>query len=141
MYNKYYLKPAIKSYIEYILRIYCKRQKELAQYRTDMMPSYTVKLDGAGSMGGKLADITADTAVRLVTDTYILRAELNCRAVKLALHGIDDTDATLIKLVYFDETHKPDGAANEANISVSQAYERIKKILYRIAVELGEVNI
>lgn len=130
----------LKGYIEFALRHYCERQRELEQYRADMMPSHTTHIDGIGAMGGKTTDITADTALRLATDTYILRAEMNCRAITCALTGIDDTDQKLIGLVYWKSTHTPEGAAQVANISTSQAYRRLNRILYRIAVEMGDIN-
>ena len=134
------LTTEIKGYIEFALRHYCERQRELEQHRNDMMPSHTIKLDGVGVSGGKISDVTADTALRLVTDTYILRAEMNCRAITKALTGIDSTDEKLIGLVYWRSTHTVAGAAQVANISTAQAYVRINRILYRIAVEMGDIN-
>lgn len=138
---KYSLEHNLKGYVEFTLRHYLLRQRELDEYKDDMLPSYTSKLDGIGGHGGKTSDITADTAMRRMTDTYIQRAELNCNAVKVALRGIDDIDAKLIGMVYWNGTHTVEGAAQIVHVGKSTAYNRINAILYKIALELGEINI
>ena len=138
---KYSLTKDLKDYIEFNLRHYCERQRELDEYKTDMMPSYTSKLDGIGGYGGRTTDITADTAVRLTTDIYIKRVESNCKAIQIVLSNIDDTDAALIAMVYWKSTHTVEGAAQIIHIGKSTAYNRINAILYNIALELGEINI
>ena len=138
---KFNLAPQLKTYVEFELKHYYELQRELDEYRNDRLPPMTVATDGITTSGGKPGDPTADTAIRFVTDIHIKRVETNCRAIERALTGIDDTDTKLIGLVYWRSTHTVQGAACIVNISTSQAYRRLNKILCLIALEMGEINI
>lgn len=138
---KYSLAPRIKEFVELELEKHCQTVRELESYKEDLMPSVTVTLgESSGGSSGKISDSTADVAIRLTTDAHVSWVERSTAAINRVLSHCDSVDEKLIELKYYKRTHTIEGAAMAIPVGKSTAYDRINKILYMIAVELGIIN-
>jgi RinA family phage transcriptional activator len=138
---KYSLTPKIKGYVEWILEHYKEDKKQLEDYKNSLMPSVTQGYSLSGGVQTGVSNPTEDTAIKLVTNPYILSTERNIRAIERVLEKCDETDLKLIDLVYWRRTYTVVGAGKSVGLGQNGVYKRINKILTRIAVEIGIVNI
>ena len=138
---KYSLTPKIKGYVEWILEHYKEDKKQLEDYRNSLMPSVTQGYSLSGGVQTGVSNPTEDTAIKLVTNPYILSTERSIRAIERVLEKCDETDLKLIDLVYWRRAYTVIGAALKINLGKTSAYGRINKILCSVAAEIGIVNI
>jgi len=139
--NQYYLPHKIKNYVEWQLEHYYSDKAALADYKSGFMPNGVSSLSPTGGVKTGTSDPTARSAISLATNAYIASTERSLAAIEAALKRCDATDIKLITLVYWKRTHTVEGAAMVANTTTWPAYRRINKMLYRIAMEMGVINI
>lgn len=139
---RFSLNPKIKGYIEWQIEHYHEDKKQLEDIKKDLMPSIVQGYSLAGGIqSGTISKPTEKAAINVATNPYILATERSIRAIDKVLGGCDETDIKLIELVYWRRTHTVEGAAMVLNYSARSAYRHINKMLYRIALEMGYVNI
>lgn len=130
----------IKHMVEWQLAHYWQDKQNIERYWNDNLPSPTPKYsDGSG--GGEVSRNAENTALRISSMAYIVQTERSIKAIERALGAADTTSQKLIKLVYWKRTHTVTGAAQVVNIGKTAAYNRINKLLYDIACELGYISI
>lgn len=137
---KFALSPSIKATVEWQLQYYREDKRNLEQYKEALIPSATpaYSLEQGGSKEAHRT--TEDITMKIIASPYIRRLEMSCEAIRRALDGCDSIDLQLIELVYWRREYTVEGASMAINIGKSSAYQRINKILGRIAYELGYVS-
>lgn len=133
------LPPKIKRYIEYELEHFNDNKRLLKETEDNMMPGITPTLSFVGG-GGGVNKSTEKAAIKIASSIYIRRTEENIRALERVLNRLDNTDKTLIELVYFRKTHTVIGAGLKVNLDKSAAYRHINNILGLIALEMGLIT-
>jgi len=129
----------IKGFIEWQLEHHKEQKKELESLYDDAIPSTIAQYDRDPVKSGP-SDPTANAAIKLATNPYILALERSVKAVEATLRKCDDADMQLIELVYWKRSHTVGGAAEKVHLSKSGAYKRINRILHLISLELGYTN-
>lgn len=137
---KFALSPSIKATVEWQLQYYKEDRRQLEEYKADLIPSATpaYTFDKGGSNEAHRS--TEDIAMKIISSPYVRRLEISCEAIRRALDSCDSIDLQLIELVYWRKEYTVEGASMAINIGKSSAYQRINKILGRIAYELGYVS-
>lgn len=132
----------IKKFIEYKLNHFFETERYLNEYKRALMPSSTPAYSAA--MGGSSGESrpAESLAIKMASDAYIIETEKTINIIQNVLDALDETDSKLISLVYLKKNKlTKEGAALSCNISKSAAYDRINAVLYKIAFELGYVNL
>jgi len=139
--GRFSLNPKIKGYIEWQLEHYHEDKKQLEQYKQDLIPSTTSNYSlTAGCSSGTTSNPTEKTAIKLLTNTYILSTEKTIKIIDKVLNNCDETDKQLIDLVYWRRSYTVMGAGIKTHLSQRAAYKRINKVLAKIALEMGIIN-
>ena len=142
MKHKFSLPLGIKRTVEWHLEHYPEDRRELESYKRELIPSPTQAYSAtAGVSGGEAHRSTEEIVIRLNSSPYIRMLEITCNAVQAALDAEDETTRKIVSLVYWKREYTAEGAGMVLNISTSQVYRRINKILSRIAFEMGYVSI
>ena len=113
--------------------------REIKAYESGLMPCNITQLTGMPH-SGKTSDQTADTALTIACDKYLLRKKETEWAIARVINSLNETSNKLITMVYFNKTHSIPTAAEELFIAQSTAYDIINYVLYCIAVNLGEIK-
>lgn len=139
---KYSLPLGLKRTVEWHLEHYPEDVRQLAEYKRELIPSPTQAYSPtAGLSGGEAHRSTEDIVIRLNSSPYIRMLEITCGAIKAALETEDDTTRKIVSLVYWKREYTAEGAGMVLNLSTSQVYRRINKLLSRIAYEMGYVSL
>ena len=139
---KYSIPLGLKRTIEWHLEHYPEDYRQLEIYRKELIPSPTQAYSlTAGVSGGEAHRSTEDIVLRLTSSPYIRMLEMACNAVETALNAEDNTTREIVTLVYWKREYTAEGAGMKLNISTSQVYHRINRLLTRIAIEMGYVTI
>jgi len=139
---KFSIPSRLKGFIEWQLEHYPEDKREIEQYKKDMVPSPTQQYSLTGGVdGGETHRTTEDVAFRIATSQYIKHLEASCKAVEAALNGEDETSRRLVELIYWKREYTPEGAGMRIGLQKSAVYQRLNKILGRIAYEMGYVSI
>lgn len=142
MKTKFYLIQPVRDYIEWELEHYHENKRQLEEYKIDMIPSCVATYSLVQSSNhSETTDTTAQRAIKLATSPYILNTERNVKAIEAVLAKCDDTDKKLINMVYWKRAYNISGAGAVAGLGKTGAYDRINKIIFGIALEMGLVNI
>lgn len=139
--HKSFLADKIKGYVEWELEHHQESVRMLSEYEVNLMPSTTQTISNEPKGIGNASDKTADAACRLLTDKYIQTAERNKNAIDRVTGALDDTDKQLVTLVYWKKSHTVEGAARTIPIGKTAAYDRINKIIYALALEMGLISV
>lgn len=135
----YKLPLNVRRYCEFELRHYRQTKIKLAEEREDMMPMITTKWsETTGGTG--TSKPTENTALRLATSVYILRAETTIKAIEVCLTRLPEQERKLIELYYFQNRFSVDGAGYEAGFSHTASYKIINAFLCSLALELGLIT-
>lgn len=134
--NKFPLSPQIRGYIEWQLEHYREDKRFLAQYKTELALVSAVSYSEAPSHGDA-GSPTERAGIKLATSPYILATERSLGAIETVLARCDTADLALLEMVYFKHTHTVTGAGLCVGLSKTGAYDRINKLLYMIAAEMG----
>lgn len=138
---KFALTHKVRGYIEWQLEHYHEDKKQLEEYKMEMMPNCTTSYNLAQPSNRNNSDITAKTALNLATSPYIMATERSLRAIEKVLSRCDETDKRLIELIYWKKSHTMEGAGICVNLTKTPCYERINKILYALALEMGVISL
>ena len=139
---KFSLPLGIKRTVEWHLEHYPEDKRQLEQYKKEMIPSPTQAYSPtAGVSGGEAHRSTEDIVIRLTSSPYIHMLEIACKAIETALGAEDADTRKIIELVYWRREYTAEGAGMKLNLSTSQVYRRINKVLSRIALEIGYVSL
>lgn len=139
---KFVLAPKVRGFVEWQLERYNEDKKQLEQYKNDMIPSVTASYSPTGGIGGGgTSNPTESIGLKISTNPYILSTERSCRAIERALSHCDDVDMRLIDLIYWKQSYTVAGAGEKVGLTRSPTFARVNKILCRIALEMGLVNI
>lgn len=138
---KFTITGKIRDFVEWQLIHYRENEKQLEQYKADLIPSPTPSYSLTGGGGGNSESRPSEQLVlKMVTDRYIVETTRIVEAIKLVLSRSSEDDIQLIDLVYWKQTYTVEGAGMILNMSKSTAYRRVNNILTAIAVELGYVQ-
>lgn len=133
------ISPRIKGIVEWQLEHYWQDKQNIEQYWSDSTPSPTpMYTDSTG--GGEAERKTESTALRIASTPYIQQTERSCKAIENVLNSVDAIDKKLIRLVYWQQTHTVEGAAQVLHMSQASAYRHINGILCAIALEMGYIS-
>ena len=139
---KFSIPSRLKGFIEWQLEHYPEDKREIEQYKKEMVPSPVQQYSLTGGVsGGETHRATEDVAMRIATSQYIKHLEASCKAVEEAMKGEDDTSKKLVELIYWKREYTPEGAGMKIGLQKSAVYQRLNKILGRIAFEMGYVSI
>ena len=135
------LNPKIKGYIEWQIEHYHEDKRQIEEYKKDLMPSATASYSlTAGCSKGEVGNSTEKTAIKIMSNTYILSTERSIKAIDSVLCQCDDADKLLIDLVYWRRTYTVEGAGVCIGLSRRAAYYRINKLLCAVAAEMGLIT-
>lgn len=130
----------VKSFIEFKLIHLSENERYLNEYRNEIIKINTSSFSERTS-GKKQARKVEDMALKLATDEFILETQRTSRIINGIIDCLDATDKQLIKEVYLNKySVSVEGAALKCNISKTSAYDRINKIFYLIALEMGYIT-
>ena len=139
---KYSLPLGLKRTAEWHLEHYPENKRELEAYKLAMIPSPTQALSPtAGVSGGEAHRSTEEIVLHLTSSRPIRMLEIECGAVQAALNAEDDMTRKIVSLVFWKREYTAEGAGLVLNLSTSQVYRRINRILTRIAYEMGYVSL
>lgn len=139
---KFYLIEPVREYIEWILEHYPEDKRQLEECKADLMPSCTTNYSEAQPSNHSVTtDTTANTVIKIMNTPYIINLERTTKAIEAALAKCDNADKKLIEMVYWKRAYNISGAGEIVGLGKTAAYDRINKIILRIALELGLVNI
>ena len=139
---KFDLSPETKNTVEWMLGRYHEDNRQLEEYKKDMIPSATASYSlSAGCSSGGTSNPTEDVGIKMVTSPYILWTERNCSAIGRVLDKLDKTDNDLIDLVYWKKSYNIVGAGLKVGLAKSDAYTHVNNILGLMALEIGIVSI
>ena len=139
---KFSIPSRIRSTVEWHLEHYPEDVRQLERYKNEMVPSPVQAYSPtAGVDGGEAHRSTEDVAFRIVTSPYIRMMEITCRAIQTALDADDEITRRLVELIYWKREYTAEGAGLKLNLSKTAVYQRLNKLLGRIAFEMGYVSI
>lgn len=139
---KYALPSGIRRTIEWHLEHYPEDKRQLEEYKRELIPSPTQAYSAtAGVSGGEAHRSTEDIVIRLNASPYVRMLEITCGAIKTALDAEDETTKKIVSLVYWKREYTVAGAGTVLHLSTAQTYNRINKLLSRIAYEMGYVSL
>ena len=139
---KYSLPLGLKRTIEWHLEHYPEDRRQLEEYKRELIPSPVQAYSPtAGVDGGEAHRSTEEIVIRLNSSPYIRMLEITCKAIKTVLDAEDETSRKIVSLVYWKREYTVEGAGMVLNLSTSQVYRRINKLLSRIAYEMGYVSL
>src|SRR5659263_49875 len=95
----------------------------------------------AGIQSGSISNPTEQIGLKIATSAYIQLVERSIKAIESALAKCDAADLKLVDIVYWKQSYTIEGAGMAIGLSRAGAYNRINKILCRIALEMGVVNL
>ena len=124
-----------------MLSSYPRAQQELRTLVTDLTPSYTASYSPTAAIrGGSTGRGAEDTVIRIESDPYYRELRRRIDAVDKVLAGISDDERTVISLVYWRGQKTLTGATMEIGKSQTACYCFVNGLLYKLAVELGEIR-
>ena len=135
------LPPDIKRFVEYKLENIKEIEMQLAEYRKSLMPSSVPSYSGMSGGNSGESRPAENVAVKLTTDQFIVESEKTIRIIRAVTDNCDPIDKKIITLCYWKKSHNKEGAALVCHLSKSAVYDRINNILFRIALDLGYVNL
>lgn len=131
----------VKPFVEYKLEHIHQIEQEMNAYISSLMPSSTPSYSGMPGGGGGESRPSEELSIKLATDPYLREAEKTVRVFHNVLDNLNETDLKLIDLVYWKKTHNKEGAALACNMSKTAAYNKINNILFKLALDMGYVNL
>lgn len=138
---KFSIPSELRSTIVWHLEHYPEDRRQLEQYKREMIPSPTQALSFTGGVsGGEASRSTEDVAFRIVTSPYVQMLEITCRAIETALNADDEITRQIVRLVYWKREFTAEGAGMRLHLSKTAVYNRINKLMARIALEMGYVG-
>ena len=131
----------VRNFIEYQLSYYPENKKQLETLKDDMIPSAIPKY--GPQMGGFNPEQrpTEDTAVKIVSDQYIMQLSWAVNAIGSVIERLNEIDRELIRLRYWSGELTPEGIALKLNIGIATYYRRLNAILTEIGIRLGYINL
>lgn len=139
---KFSIPSRLKGFIEWQLEHYPEDRRKLEQYKKELIPSpvqaYSMT---AGVDGGEAHRTTEEIVIHLTTNQHIRHLEASCKAIEAALKGEDETSLRLVELIYWKREYTAEGAGMRLGLQKSAVYQRLNKILGRIAYEMGYVSV
>jgi len=124
--------PRVLGYVEYQLEHYKQHKRQLAEYRSSLMPSGTT--DYPHSEESRL---TEAIGLKLASDEYILEQLRTSEAIERVISRLTKEDRHLLELIYWKKSHTITGAGMTVNMSKTTAYRHVRAILTEVACELG----
>lgn len=137
---KYNISRIHREYVESLLRQYRRMCVELEREKQRYNPTCTAAYGGIGVHSGGTGRPVEEAANKIITSPYIRRLEQETEAVATALDEVDEIDKMIINLVYWRREYTPEGAGLAIGLSKTAVYDRINKVLGRIAECLGLIN-
>ena len=138
---KYRLTPPLKATVEWQLASYKADKQQLERAKHEMIPSpvqgYSLT---AGVDGGEAKRTTEEVTVRMMTAPYIRRLEIQVDAIERAFRYCDSIDMKLIDLIFWRKGNTAEGAGMKVGLQKSAVYQRLNKILGKIALEMGYIK-
>lgn len=138
---KYRLTPPLKATVEWQLASYKADKQQLELAKHEMIPSpvqgYSLT---AGVDGGEAKRTTEEVTVRMMTAPYIRRLEIQVDAIERAFRYCDSIDMKLIDLIFWRKGNTAEGAGMKVGLQKSAVYQRLNKILGKIALEMGYIK-
>lgn len=138
---KYTITTEVRNFIEYQLSYYPENRKQLETIKADMIPSSIPKYGPQTGGFNPEQRPTEDTAVKIVSDIYILQLEHTVNAISSVLEKLGKEDMELIRLKYWSGELTPEGIALKLNIGIATFYRRLNTILTQIGIRLGYINL
>ena len=139
---KYSIPAGLRSTIVWHLEHYPEAKRQLDQYWKEQIPSPTQALSlTAGVSGGEAHRSTEDVVFRIVTSQYLRMLETTCRAIEIALNADDEITRQIVNLVYWKRQYTAEGAGMKLHLSKTAVYNRLNKLMARIALEMGYVSV
>lgn len=94
--------------------------------------------DGGGSKPSH-PDPTATSGIRLYSNQRYQRMRREVKAVEDAIKGLDSVEMDVIRQRYWKHKRKTSYERIDAPYSVRQMQRIVQRVMYRIAVNLGEI--
>ena len=139
---KHRMDKRIRDFIEFQIECCPMNEKLLAELKGSMMPRITTNYGASSHGSGNVYRPTEETALRIVSDTYLLQLELSINAVRSVYNRLLPEDQELIRLMYWSNTaYNADGVAMKLCMSRSTVYDRLNNIIVEIGRRLGYVNL
>ena len=135
------LPDAIRLHAIWDFQHYRQMKKEIEDYKRELMPSSTAKIQGASAGHSGESRPTEALGIRLATDQYILQRERAVNIITTLLNELTEEDKKLIDMVYLSKRFTVEGAGMQLNMSRRTAYDHINKILQVYAHEQGWKNL
>ena len=135
------LPPDIKRFVEYKLEHLQETERMMKEYRKALMPSQVPSYSGMPGGGSGEPRPAENIAIKLTTDQFLIEAEKTVHVIREITDRLDPVDKKIVLLCYWKKSHSKEGAALACHLSKTAVYDRINTILFRIALELGYVNI
>lgn len=134
--------PRIRDFIEFQIECCPQNEKLLTDLKQSMMPRLTPNYGVSSRVSGNISRPTEETALRIISDTYLLQLELSINAVRSVYNRLAPEDQELIKMMYWSNTtYNADGIAMKLCMSRTTVYERLNNIIVEIGRRLGFVDL
>lgn len=133
------MQRAIRQFVEYELRYYHETKAELGRMREQLDGKPAEECYGRPSLPG---DPTGQKAVKLLSNRRLAQMERTVKAINLVMSGLDEPQASMIRMRYFDEPRRltDAGIAQQIGIDVRTLYRWADAILLAIAVEMNIID-
>ena len=139
--SKKKLPQDVKRFVEYKLEHLQETERMMNEYRKSFMPSSVPYYNGmSGGRSGEPRPCE-NIALKLTTDQFLNDCEKTVRVIRGITDKLDPTDKKLITICYWKKSHSKEGAALACHLSKTAVYDRINTILFKIAVDMGYVNL
>jgi RinA family phage transcriptional activator len=138
----YLLNSDVRNFVEYQIRYFPENKRQLESMKTDRIPSAIPKYGPqAGGSFNSEARPSEETAIRIMSDRYIMQLEYTVKSIDSVLNKLNDLDMELIRLKYWNGSLTPEGIAMKLHMSRATVYNRLNNILVEIARRLGYIDI
>lgn len=125
---------SVFRYIEFELYNYDHTKKTLEEEKEDVISS-TVKLD-TPLVKGAIGDSTGSKAMKLTTNTAILRMERTVRAIEHSLMMLEEEHNQVFELKYRQNKHWR-YVASQMYISQDTYFKKRRELVEMVALQLG----
>ncbi len=135
--SKYRIPPDAWRQSTTVLMRYPQTKRDLSQAIDEAMTRDPER--DKGGVKPSHPDPTATSGIRLYSSQRYQRMRREVKAVEDALKGIDSIERDVISQRYWDHKHKTAYERIDAPYSVRQMQRIVQRVMYRIAVNLGEI--
>lgn len=136
------LNAEIRRFVEYQIANYPEKVKELNELQQSYLPRLTPAYGESEKHSKTDARPTEATALKLVTNEYIILLAFSVNAIRSVYDRLSLEDRELLRLMYWSNSNlNMDGIAQKLHKERSALYRRLNLILIEFARRLGYINL